>query len=57
MSDPSPHEPENIYHSGYFPGLRARLGAGWRSARQLVLDPSVAKEPSPEALEKLLKVG
>jgi 1A family penicillin-binding protein len=42
MSDPSPHEPENIYRGGYFPGLRQRLREVFAYARQLVLDPGVA---------------
>jgi penicillin-binding protein 1A len=42
MSDPSPHEPQNIYRGGYFPALRDRLREAGRYARQLVLDPGVA---------------
>jgi penicillin-binding protein 1A len=42
MSDPSPHEPDNIYRGGYFPRLRERLREAFRYARQLVLDPGVA---------------
>ena len=54
MSDPTPHEPENIYRGGYFPALRARLGAGWRAARQLVLDPGVALPKAARALRASL---
>ncbi|MBW3571548.1 MAG: PBP1A family penicillin-binding protein [Gemmatimonadetes bacterium] len=42
MSDPSPHEPRNIYRGGYFPALRDRLRDVGRFARQLVTDPGVA---------------
>ena len=42
MTDPSPHEPENIYRGGYFPALRERLADVGRFLRQLVLDPGVA---------------
>jgi 1A family penicillin-binding protein len=54
MSDPSPHEPENIYRSGYFPALRARLAELWRSARQLVLDPGVALPKAARGLRASL---
>ncbi|HEX2209210.1 MAG TPA: PBP1A family penicillin-binding protein [Longimicrobium sp.] len=42
MSDPSPHEPRNIYRGGYFPALRQRLRDVFACVRQLVLDPGVA---------------
>jgi penicillin-binding protein 1A len=54
MSDPTPHEPENLYRPGYFPALRARVGAGWRAAKQLVLDPGVALPKAARSLRESL---
>jgi 1A family penicillin-binding protein len=55
MSEPSPHEPENIYRGGYFPALRARLAGVWRYLRRLVLDPGVALPQAARALGDSLR--
>ncbi|HEX2077073.1 MAG TPA: PBP1A family penicillin-binding protein [Longimicrobium sp.] len=54
MTDPSPHEPENIYRGGYLPALRERLREAGRYARQLVLDPGVALPRAARALRASL---
>jgi 1A family penicillin-binding protein len=54
MTDPRPHEPENIYRGGYVPALRERLRQAGRYARQLVLDPGVALPKAARALRASL---